>query len=1025
MKNLVISLLTLVLALSAQSESRFMRPAPSGSDQRQSEWQQRVDYSIDVRLNDEDHTLTGLAKYTYTNNSPKELHELYFHIWPNAYKDDKTDFARQFLLNGSTNFHFAEEDELGRIDKLDFQVRGEKVKWSYYGDQIDICVLALAQPVKPGETVEIETPFFVKIPGSFSRFGHDGQSYQITQWYPKPAVFDVNGWNPMPYLNQGEFYSEFGRFEVKISVPKNYVVAATGVLQEESEKAFIQDRIENPLKPGQQPEKTNEYKTITFVQDNVHDFAWFADKKFNVSRGSVKLANGNVVETFVYADEPAATLKDSRLNIATALTYYSNHCGYYPYSHCSVVKGALKAGGGMEYPMITVVANLDEEVVIHEVGHNWFYGILGSNERLYPWMDESINSYFEYEAMHGGNDEEEISLDQGKFDLANVNDLAMNIGARQLERSELHQSIGEESKLLTGANYGLMVYGKGATAFGYLKEYLGQATLDKCFQAYFEEWKFRHPLPGDIHAVFARESGKDLNWFFKDLLVSEEHLDYKMKKVNEDGSLLVENVGGMICPYEIGYFVNGILVESQWVEGHAGAQRVVPVLKAYEVAKIDPREVMPESDRQNNSIRARGMFKKVEPLKVQGLSLVEDPNTSSLNTTPLVGWNRYNKWMLGLWVNNHVTPTNRFTFSATPLYSFATNDVNGYLNVNYKIFRNAGLRQVKLGVKGSRFAYLDGNFSYNRVVPYLTLNMRNRDKRIPISSSLTLRSSMISMTPNFDQGAEIASLAQDTGLALGRRQIQESLADQFIDLIYEYKNRKALNPSSFKATVQIGSPNMATHRFDTSAQQIIKSTASDMFAKLNVEYKKHINYKLKRKGFDLRVFGGVFLDPADNGLYHYRMESAAGKWDYTFDQVLMGRGATDGLWSRQITQTDVFLKEPGAFGNMDQWTLAVNLKSDLPVKLPLGVYLDAFTFNDIKDSPNVSEGESFIYNGGLMVKIIPKYLEVYLPLFSSNMIREAQELQGIDGLGQRITFTLNLNLFDELGIQDVLKLAGM
>ncbi|MDB2467151.1 hypothetical protein N9W53_00315, partial [bacterium] len=198
----------------------------------------------------------------YTNNSPDALDTLIFHIWPNAYKDDQTDFARQQLLNGSKKFHFADDSLRGYISKLDFQVNGQQVDWSYFGDQIDIAVLSLKERIKPGQTVEITTPFYVKIPGSFSRFGHEGHGYQMTQWYPKPAVYDVNGWNQMPYLDQGEFYSEFGKFTVNITVPDNYVVAATGELQTASENQFLIDRMNNPVSKDDEITSSSTTKTL-------------------------------------------------------------------------------------------------------------------------------------------------------------------------------------------------------------------------------------------------------------------------------------------------------------------------------------------------------------------------------------------------------------------------------------------------------------------------------------------------------------------------------------------------------------------------------------------------------------------------------------------------------------------------------------------------------------------------------------------------------------------------------------------
>ena len=164
-------------------------------------FQQETNYTIDVTLDDENHTLKGMEYIDYTNNSTNDLEFLWFHIWPNAYKDNTTALAKQKLEDGSTSLHYATKEEQGYINGLDFKVNGEKVKWDYHQEQIDICKLFLNKPLKAGQSIRISTPFFVKIPnGKFSRLGHVEQSYMITQWYPKPAVYDKDGWHPMPYF---------------------------------------------------------------------------------------------------------------------------------------------------------------------------------------------------------------------------------------------------------------------------------------------------------------------------------------------------------------------------------------------------------------------------------------------------------------------------------------------------------------------------------------------------------------------------------------------------------------------------------------------------------------------------------------------------------------------------------------------------------------------------------------------------------------------------------------------------------
>ena len=162
----------------------------------QEPWQQHVDYTITVKLNDELHSLTAFEKIIYTNHSTTDLKEIYMHLWPNAYKNNQTAFAKQQLENGQSAFHFAKDEERGWIDSLDFKVNNQPVKWNLERN-IDICKITLNEVLKPGQSITITSPFYVQLPKVFSRAGHDGQMYCVTQWYPKPAVYDANGWNPI------------------------------------------------------------------------------------------------------------------------------------------------------------------------------------------------------------------------------------------------------------------------------------------------------------------------------------------------------------------------------------------------------------------------------------------------------------------------------------------------------------------------------------------------------------------------------------------------------------------------------------------------------------------------------------------------------------------------------------------------------------------------------------------------------------------------------------------------------------
>ena len=452
-------------------------------------FQQEVDYSIHVTLDDKKHELHGDLEVVYHNNSPDELSFIWFHIWPNAYQNSETAMGRQHLENGDFKLYHSDEFERGSIDSLDFTVNNQPTKWEYHPDHIDICKVFLDEPLKPGKSVKISTTFLVKIPdGRFSRLGHVGQSYQITQWYPKPAVYDRKGWHEMPYLTIGEFYSEFGSFDVEITVPENYVVGATGDLQNKGETEWLMSKAEetqkkiedNTLKGDESfPESAKQFKTLRFVQNKVHDFAWFADKRFHVLTDTVHLPHsGRVVRCWsMFTDSEAHLWENSLEYLKDGTYYYSLWNGDYPYNHVTAVDGTISAGGGMEYPNITVIgssgsARILETTIVHEVGHNWFYGILGTNEREHAWMDEGLNTLNEnryLETKYPGESliDDLIPFGDGfkrKFSLDILKQKSIHeLSYLTTAKRNYDQPIELPSDLYTQINYGGIVYSKQAS----------------------------------------------------------------------------------------------------------------------------------------------------------------------------------------------------------------------------------------------------------------------------------------------------------------------------------------------------------------------------------------------------------------------------------------------------------------------------------------------------------------------------------------------------------------------------------
>lgn len=468
--------------------------------QQNNYWQQYTGYTIHVSLDDSAKTLDGYLTLRYKNNSPDTLKYIWFHCWPNAYKNDKTAFSEQFLINGRTDFYFSSEEQRGYINRLDFKVDKVSAATEDHPLHQDIIKLILPQALLPNAEVKIETPFHVKLSYNFSRGGYIGKSFQITQWYPKPAVYDKYGWHEMPYLDQGEFYSEYGDFDVTINVPKDYVVATTGIKEEET----FSDNV-----------KTSHYK-----QSNIHDFAWFADKDFIVAKDTM-MVSGKTIDVFAYYHkENSACWSEATHYIKQAIRTKNEWIGVYPYPIVSAVESPAKGIGGMEYPTITLLENTSnrkslDNLINHEVGHNWFYGILGSNERIHPWMDEGMNTYYDkrYNELFYPNGTI-ISTNTPGFISKKIPSQPETIALESIIAVKKDQPIETVSDSFSSTNYNLIAYHKAGMWMKHLENMLGKSLFDSVMHVYFERWTFKHPYPEDFKKIAEEISGKDLSGHF-------------------------------------------------------------------------------------------------------------------------------------------------------------------------------------------------------------------------------------------------------------------------------------------------------------------------------------------------------------------------------------------------------------------------------------------------------------------------------------------------------------------------------
>lgn len=478
-------------------------------------FQQRVDVSLQVKLDAGNKTLDGFASFTYTNNSPDTLTYIWFHLWPNAYKNDRTAFSEQMLKTGRTDFYFSDEEQRGYINKLNFSVNGTVATLEDHPLYIDVARLVLPLPLLPGETIKIETPFHEKIPYLFSRSGYTDNFFLIAQWFPKPAVYDRKGWHPMPYLDQGEFYSEFGDYEVTISIPKDYQLAATGRMTE--------SRI------------SGETKTITFKEENLHDFAWTAARDLIIDSSEIVSTSGKSIKLFsLYGEDDFELWQNSLRYIKETVRFREEHIGPYPYSTITIVAAPAPFEGGMEYPGFTTIQKVEDsltliELIDHEVGHNWFYGALASNERDFAWMDEGMNSFYTHEFMRQKMPDK-ADVKKGFFGKRmpdNPDRFIYNL----LLSEKKDQRITLSSSEFSAGNYYALNYYKAAAWMERLKEFTGDENFRSIMRTYYSDWRFKHPYPDDFKDIVNKIAKQDTDSIFNILYSHQDVMPAAEKKL--------------------------------------------------------------------------------------------------------------------------------------------------------------------------------------------------------------------------------------------------------------------------------------------------------------------------------------------------------------------------------------------------------------------------------------------------------------------------------------------------------------
>ena len=580
-------------------------------------WQQEANYKMNVDMNVENFQYTGEQELEYTNNSPDTLKRVFFHLFYNAFQPGSEMDVRSRTIADP-------DSRVGdRISKLTpaqqgflkvntLSKDGKTLQFEEVGTVLEV---TLDEPVLPGQKVNFSMKFAGQVPEQIRRAGRnnsEGVALSMTQWFPKMAEYDFEGWHADPYIGR-EWHGVWGDYDVKINIDKNYILGASGILQNANEIGYGYEEEGVKVK-----RKKGEKLTWHFVAEDVIDFAWAADPEYIHDKRTAK--DGTVLH-FLYKNNPEIKENWTNLQQKTEdlLIYFNEHIGPYPWPQYSVIQGG---DGGMEYAMLTLITGERSfgslvGVTAHELAHAWFQHLLATNESKHEWMDEGFTSYISDMAMNEVMEMNRENPHQGSYR-----------SYLRLANSGVEQPLSTHADRYTfNAAYGASAYSKGAVFLSQLGYVIGEENLQKTLKRYYDEWKFKHPTPNDFIRVAEKVTGAELDWYLTDWTRTTNTVDYGIKAVEEEGDetrVILERIGVMPMPVDVRVtYADGTSeniyiplqmmrwekpgfeekeIKEDWAWAYPTYSFTLEKPKSTVVSvEIDPSEMMADVNRENNS----------------------------------------------------------------------------------------------------------------------------------------------------------------------------------------------------------------------------------------------------------------------------------------------------------------------------------------------------------------------------------------------------------------------------------------
>jgi len=879
-----------------------------------------------VSLNKELNSLYVQQNITYRNYSKDTLNQLYFHDWNNAFSKKNTNLGKRLLENYQKKFFFAKENERGHTKIQNLLIDNQNVTWKRPEGNADIIQVALLQKLAPNDSLVINIRYALKIPDAkFTSYGVNDENYNLRYWHIVPVVYD-NKWQLMHHLNMDDLHQNPTDYSVSLHIPEEYFVSSNLNIFKESKK---------------------EYK-LTGVA--LQDFQLHLSKINEYDHFKI---NEALVSTNLNDIEISKEIKKDILN--RQVNFLKDKLGKYPHDKIFINKtsydknplyGINQLPGFLRPFSDTFTWDLR---MLKTLTQEYINSSLHTQDRSNTWYRNAIHSYMMMQYVNQFYPE--VKLIGNISDLWGINsyhisELDFNsrhtIVYQHIASKNHDQALTTASDSLTNFNRLIFQKHKGALAIQYLDSYLGDSIVARAILKHFKA-NTLNKSGKNFKQYITKQTTKDVNWFFENLIQTDKEIDFSLKKVSstiDSTQLIIKNKRNITVPIPIyGISKEGDIKTKQWMTGIKVSKILTLASDSIKYWTLNYKNKVPEINLRNNKANKKWtLFKK--PLRIRWLNDVDDPSKYQIFIEPKTDFNLYDGVLLATSIKNKNTLHKNFTYSITPAYSFRGKSLAGSAKAIYhKYLEHKTINSFRLGIGGGFFHY-QPDLAYKKLTPFAQIFFKRKNLRSVKNSSLSMGFTLVDKEIDVDDNAS----SQYNKYKVFR-------------LSYNYQNPEIIDNFSHSTNLEIG----------------------EKYTKLyaDIRYRKLTNYNQQ---FGVRLFAGTFIDNnTTSDFFSYGVNRPN---DYLFRYGYFGRTETDGLFSQQIIINDGGFKSQMPVGYANQWMTSLNTS--------IGIWRWFEIYNDVGLIKNKNQKVFFAHDKGVRLNFVNDIFEIYLPVHSNNGWEVAQ-----------------------------------